>query len=81
MHLKQHLYLSSLDAEKMYIKARHNMSAFWYPSSVTSGNSTRAIKEMGRKKNNEEVSSDAMIVDNRKSVRMEGQFTHEGLCV
>jgi len=35
--------------------------------SVTSGNSTMAIKEMGREKNNEEVSSDAMIVGNRKS--------------
>jgi len=48
---------------------------------VTSGNNTRKIKEMGRERNNKEVSSDAMIVDNRKSTRMEGQFTHEGLCV
>ena len=38
---------------------------------VTSGNSTRTIKEIGREKNNEEVSSDAMIVDNRKTVRMQ----------
>ena len=39
---------------------------------VTSGNSTntRTVKEMGREKNNEEVPSDAMIVDNRKSSRM-----------
>jgi len=37
---------------------------------VTSGNSTRIIKEMGMEKNNKEVSSDAMIVGNRKSARM-----------
>ena len=39
---------------------------------VTSGNSTntRIVKEMGREKNSEEVSSDAMIVGNRKSSRM-----------
>jgi len=39
---------------------------------VTSGNSTntRTIKEMGREKNNKEVSSDAMIVGIRKSSRM-----------
>jgi len=38
---------------------------------VTSGNNanTRTIKEMGREKNNEEVSSDAMIVGN--SLRMQ----------
>jgi len=35
---------------------------------ITSENNTRAIKEVGREKNNEEVSSDAMIVGNRKSV-------------
>ena len=38
---------------------------------VTSGNSTRTIKEICREKNNEEVSSDAMIVGNNQSVRMQ----------
>jgi len=40
---------------------------------VTSGNSTntRTVKEMGKEKNNEEVSSDAMIVGNKKSSRMQ----------
>jgi len=48
-----------------------------YFTTVTSGNSTREIKEMDREKNNEEVSSDAMIVGNRKSARnTEGQFIH-----
>jgi len=47
---------------------------------VTSGNSTntKTVKEMGREKNNEEVSSDAMIVGKRNNA---GRPIHSGLCV
>jgi len=48
---------------------------------VTSGNSTKTIKEMGMEKNNKEVSSDVMIVGNRKrSTRMGKTNSEDYVC-